>query len=100
MLTMKVKLITIIAEAVLEERLVRDLRAAGAKGFTRSEVRGEGSRGRRVGDVEGANVRLESLVSPEAADRILETLNENYFEHYAIVAFVEDVTVVRGDKYV
>lgn len=96
----RVKLVTIIAEAVLEDRLVRDIRRLGARGFTRSEVHGEGSRGRRVGDVEGANVRLECLVSAEAADRIVTALSEHYFENYAVVAFVEEVSVVRGDKYV
>jgi len=94
-----VKLVTIIAEAVLEDRLVRDVRRLGAKGFTRSAVHGEGSRGRRVGDVEGANVRIECLVSAEVADRILSELAERYFENYAIVSFVKDVSVVRGDKY-
>lgn len=96
----RVKLLTIIAEAVLEDRLTREIRELGARGFTRSEVRGEGSRGRRVGDVEGANVRLECLVSSETAERITAALAERYFENYAIVVFVEDVSVVRGDKYV
>ena len=100
MQTSNVKLVTIVAESVLTDRLLRDIRAAGAKGYTRSDVRGEGSRGRRVGDVEGANVRLECLVSAETAEAILTALNEGYFENYAIVAWVEDVAVVRGDKYI
>lgn len=99
MQTTPVKLVTIIAESVLEDRLLRDIRRLGAKGYTRSDVHGEGSRGRRVGDVEGANVRLECLVSSEVADRIVTQLAEHYFENYAIVAFVRDVSVVRGDKY-
>ncbi len=94
------KLVTIIAEAVLEERLVREIRDLGATGFTRSEVRGEGSRGRRVGDVEGANVRLECLVSAQTADRITAAISERYSENYAIVVFAEDVSVVRGEKHV
>ncbi len=98
--TTQVKLVTIIAESVLEHRLVNDIRRLGAKGFTRSEVSGEGSRGRRVGDVEGANIRLECLVSEATAERILEELAERYFENYAVVAFVENVAVVRGDKYI
>lgn len=96
----RVKLVTIIVESVLEDRLVREIRKLGATGFTRSDVRGEGSRGRRVGDVEGANVRLECLVSAETADRITEAIAARYFENYAIVVFVEDVSVVRGDKYI
>ncbi len=100
MLMTQVKLVTIIAEAVLEDLLVKELRTRGASGFTRSEVRGEGSRGRRVGDVEGANVRLEALVSAETADAITTAVAERFFENYAIVVFVQDVAVVRGEKYV
>lgn len=96
----RVKLVTIVAEAVLEARLIREIKELGARGFTRSEVRGEGSRGRRVSDVEGANVRLECLVSDETAERITSALADHYFENYAVVAFVEDVAVVRGEKYV
>ena len=100
MKTTSVKLVTIVAESVLEERLIEDIRSLGARGFTKSNVHGEGSRGRRVSDVEGANVRLESLVSDEVADRIVAVLAEKYFENYAIVAWIETVTVVRGHKYV
>ena len=93
-----VKLVTIIAKAVIEEHLIREIRSLGAKGFTTSEVRGEGSRGRRLGDAEGANVLLGCLVSAETAERTIVALSERYFEYYAIVVFVQGVSVVRGDK--
>lgn len=93
------KLVTIIAEAVLEDRLVRDLGALGARGWTTSHVRGEGSRGTRTSGLEGGNVRIETLVAPEVADRILDHLADHYFAHFALVAFTETVEVVRGDKY-
>lgn len=32
-------------------------------------------------------------------DAILEHVAGSYFEHYAAVAYVQDVQVVRGDKY-
>lgn len=95
-----VRLITIVAEAVLRDRLIDDLHERGATGYTLTEAHGEGSRGRRVGDVEGANVRIESLVSAETAEAMLARLEEAYFPHYAVVAWVEEVRVVRGDKYV
>ena len=40
--TVKVKLLTVIAEAVLRERLVEELKAAGATGYTVAEVHGSG----------------------------------------------------------
>ncbi|MFM2105431.1 MAG: hypothetical protein RL338_463 [Chloroflexota bacterium] len=91
--------VTIVAEALLEERLIRELRALGARGVTIGPVRGEGSRGVRSGDWEGSNVRLESIVSREVADAILARIAERYFDDYAVIAWVDDVEVVRGDKY-
>jgi len=44
-------------------------------------------------------VRIETIVGPAVADRILEHVSANYFEDYAVIAWVDDVGVVRGDKY-
>ncbi|HWG85189.1 MAG TPA: transcriptional regulator [Deinococcales bacterium] len=100
MQTTALKLVTIVAEALLEERLVRELRQHGARGYTITEARGSGSRGVRASEWEGKNVRIETLVSREVAERLLGHLAANYFEHFAVVAYVENVEVVRGDKYV
>ena len=54
----------------------------------------------RASGWEGKNIKIETLVNAEVADHILAHLAENYFLHYAVVAFVENVVVVRGDKYV
>jgi nitrogen regulatory protein PII len=99
MKTVRLRKVTIVAEALLEERLLRDVRERGARGFTVAQVRGEGSRGVRASEWEGHNVRIETLVSPEAADAILARVAEFYFPKFAVVAWVEDVEVVRGDKY-
>jgi nitrogen regulatory protein PII len=100
MKTVRLRKVTIVAEALLEERLLRAIRERGARGFTLAEVRGEGSRGVRASDWEGKNVRIETLVPAEAAERILAHVAEAYFPHFAVVAWVEDGEVVRGDKYV
>ena len=42
--TVTLKRVTIIAEALLEARLLADLERLGAKGFTIVEARGRGSR--------------------------------------------------------
>lgn len=98
--TTRLKKVTIIAEAVLEDRLLRDVRQLGARGYTLAEVRGEGSRGVRASEWEGKNLQIDVLVSAEVADRILERLAEHYFPVFAVVAYVSDVEVVRGDRYV
>lgn len=100
MKTVALKRVTIIGEALLEDRLVRDVRRLGARGHTVTSVRGEGSRGVRASEWEGQNVKVETIVSPEVADRLLDYLAATYFEHYAVIAYVETVEVVRGDKYI
>jgi nitrogen regulatory protein P-II 2 len=100
MRTVPLSLVTIIAESVLKERLVDDLREAGAKGYTLTECEGEGARHRRVSEHLGANIRIEVIASPEVADQLLEKLTHDYFPRYAVIAYLSTVQVVRGEKYV
>ncbi|GAB4108807.1 MAG: nitrogen regulatory protein P-II [Roseiflexaceae bacterium] len=99
MQTTTLRLVTVVAEAFIEDRLLRELRGLGARGYTLTEARGEGSRGVRASEWEGKNVKIEMLVSAEVASRILAHLAEHYFEHFAVVAYIQTVEVVRGDKY-
>jgi len=98
---MKVTLqkVTIVSEALLKDDLITLLRNKGATGFTVSQVEGEGSRGVRASDWEGRNVRIETIVSPAVADAILETLGQNYFENFAVIAWLSEVSVLRGEKF-
>jgi nitrogen regulatory protein P-II 2 len=91
--------ITIVAESVLEDRILRELRSLGATGYTITDARGEGSRGRRTMDLGGRNIRVEVVAGAALADAILAHVAEHYFEHFAVIAWVDDVEVVRGDKY-
>jgi nitrogen regulatory protein PII len=93
------KLVTIVAESVLQEQICRSLESLGATGYTVAEATGKGSRGMRVGELPGSNVRIETVVEPETSRAILALLERLYFPHYAIAAWVHDVAVVRGGKY-
>lgn len=95
----RLKLVTVVAERVLRNRLVEEIQALGARGFTLTEATGEGSRGVRASEWEGANIRLEIIVAPEVADRIVDHIAATYFEWHAVIVYVQDVDVVRGDKY-
>jgi hypothetical protein len=92
-------LVTIVAEAVVEHRLVRDVTACGARGWTVCDARGQGSRGVRADEFEGANIRLETLVPAEVADRLMTVLARDYFPRYAVVAWTTPAHVVRPAKY-
>lgn len=91
--------VTIVAESILEGRLIDDLRAAGALGWTIASVHGEGPRGRRVSDFEGGNVRVETLVAEDVAERIWSRLAEAYFPNYAITAWTYNAQVARPGRY-
>jgi nitrogen regulatory protein P-II 2 len=97
--TTRLKLVTIIAEAILEERLLRELRQLGARGYTVGSARGEGTRGIHGIDWEGQNVRIETLVGPEVAERIMTHVAAHYFIDYAVIIYTVDAEVLRSEKY-
>lgn len=99
MLMHRFKLVTIIAEPVLEPRITQELREFGATGFTVVEGRGEGSRAMHAAEIPGTNVRIETIVPPEIAERILAHVADAYFASYEVIAYLSDVDVMRPDKY-
>jgi hypothetical protein len=97
--TTPMMLVTIVAEPVLEPRLLGEFAGLGARGWTVTDARGAGSRHMRATDPPGANVRIETVVSAAVADAILTHLAAHYFPRYAVIAWATAVAVVRGDKY-
>lgn len=94
-----VKIVTIIAEEDLEDRLVRELKELGATGYTVARVRGEGADRARVSEWEGENIRLETIVDEPTAERIVTAMSERYFHHHSFVLLVTPAQVVRGAKF-
>ena len=95
----RLKKLTIVAERLLREPLIRLLEAEGAKGHTRIAVEGTGSRGIHASDWEGRNVQLETIVSEATANRILARIADEYLENYAVIAYLCDVDVLRRSKF-
>ena len=94
------KLLTIVAESALESLLVGDLKRLGVTGYTVWDVRGEGTRGKRKGDCDQSrSICLTSICQADLAHTILEHLAATYFEDYAIVAYLSDVQVHRGNRF-
>ncbi len=99
---MKVTLtkITIITESLLTDHILELIKEHGGTGHTLTKVEGEGSRGTHASDWEGRNTKIETIVTAEDADTILDLLNERYFEDYAIIAWLSEVQVLRSKKFV
>lgn len=94
------KLVTIITEAIIEKFLIEDLKSLGIRGYTISEVRGEGARGKRSADWDHAqNIRIEIVCGPETSEKIIFFLKEKYYEDYAIIVYRSDVEVTRPEKF-
>lgn len=94
----KLKLITIIAETILEEQICEELLSLGATGYTIVESKGHGSVGRKSGIFPGENIRIESIVNDEISTKILEAISK-YFNDYSVVCYISDVSVLRVEKY-
>ncbi|THF67065.1 transcriptional regulator [Pseudothauera nasutitermitis] len=95
------KLVVIIAEQALEGPLARDVMALGAHGYTVADVRGWGAHGARSGAWEAdKSIRMEILCDEATSLAITRHVEEQYFRHYAMVAFVADVGVLRPQKFV
>ena len=94
------KLLTIVCEAALEVALLRDLESLGARGYTVTDARGKGSRGRRDATWgPNANIRVEVLCAADTADAISRALRERYYDDYSMVLFTADVEVLRPEKF-
>ena len=94
------KLLTIVTEAALEDTLVRDIEALGARGYTITDARGKGGRGKRdAAWAPHANIRLEVLCGADTALAICAALRERYSDNYSMVIYVADVDVLRPEKF-
>lgn len=54
----------------------------------------------RSGEIPGQNIKIESVVSELGAARIVDHIAQEYFSNYAVIVYIGDVSVVRGEKYV
>jgi nitrogen regulatory protein P-II 2 len=91
--------LTIVAEGVLEERLLALVERCGARGWTVSMAQGHGPSHHGVSAIEGGNVRIETLVADDVASRIWGGLESDFFPHYAVSAWAYDVRVARIARY-
>jgi nitrogen regulatory protein PII len=99
MKTVPMKRITIIGDTTVQYRIVKEVEEMGATGYTVYPVHGKGQRGVRPRHGEPPNAKIEVIASPEVAHRILEHIAQHYFENYAIIAYLDDVEVLRGEKF-
>ncbi len=85
------KLVTIIAEAVLREPLIHKVLELGATGASYHATGGIGARGTRHDVVLGENVQIKVVCGEPVARAIFQFLHDHYLERYACIAWMTDV---------
>lgn len=85
-------LVTIICEAVLQDRLIKLLQTSNVSGYTIIPAQGAGGHGRRMGDMAGYNTNIEvkTIVADETSTQLLEDLKE-FPKNHALIAFRQKV---------
>ena len=94
------KRVVIIGDSTVEYRLLKEILALGATGYTTYRVHGEGAKGLRPRHAEPGNTKIEVITTAEIAQNILEHVAKHYFQEYAMIAFLDDVEVLRREKFV
>ena len=93
-------LLVIVAEAVLEQQLVRDARQRGAQGWTVNEVRSAGREGVREGAWEAdRTIELKVICDEAVADAIAEHVLTVYAPNYSVVMYFSSVAVLRPERF-
>jgi nitrogen regulatory protein PII len=101
----RAKKIVIITEKLITEDVTSIIDECGATGYSISSVGGKGSRGKRSADRDvladtSANIRIEVIVPNEAmARKIAERIAKEYLINYSGIMFLEDVEVLRPEKF-
>lgn len=98
--THPMKRVTIVTEALAREPIRRLLTEVGAHGYTIFGVEGSGARGPRPADIaEYGNIQIEVVLTPAVAERLLERLDREFFPRYAMIAYEDEVRVIRPEKF-
>jgi len=94
------KMVTVICEELVRPVVERLLKEVGAHGFTVFPVEGAGQQGSRRGEMsEFRNVQFEVIVQPAVAEKLMERLQSEYFPRYTMIAYEQDVRVLRREKF-
>lgn len=93
------KLVTIVTEPILANQIKSEIQEIGSSGVTTTEVSGEGNRHLNAGEVPGNKIKLECVVDPSLARKIMEHIAQKYFGNFSVITFSQDVEVLRPEKF-
>ncbi|WP_298913144.1 DUF3240 family protein [uncultured Algimonas sp.] len=97
--------LTVIAERLLQDRLIDMLYAGGAKGHTLFDGSGKGEHGDRVGDRASVIhdftiVQIDAVFGKDhQARKVAEEIAEDVFIDYAGIVYLSPVEVIRAKRF-
>jgi hypothetical protein len=95
-----IKRVTVYATKALEDNLLGHFLSLGSTGYTVTECRGKGDKAVLDDPMCSAtHVRIEVLVQPHVAEKIMKFLDLHHLRSQAVAACVEDVQVPKADHY-
>jgi nitrogen regulatory protein PII len=99
MKTTTMKRITIVVDNSVERQIVKEIHDLGATGYTCTVVHGNGAKGARPNHWAGPNAKIEVIGTSQVTERILEHIEKNYFGHFATIVYLDEVEVLRAEKF-
>lgn len=99
----ELKKVVIITESVIKDKVLQHITSMGAKGYTIDTVCGKGERGVRddntlLGEYL-RNIKIDIIATEQIAEKIAVTMVEKFFKDYAGIVYIEDVKVLRAEKF-
>lgn len=97
--------VTIIAERLLQDRLIKKLEAAGAKGYTIVDGSGKGEHFTRSGDratvVSAFSIiRIEAILSSDAqAHTVAQEIEAAFFKQYSGIVYLSPIEILRPQRF-
>jgi nitrogen regulatory protein PII len=95
-----IRRVTVYADGSLEARLLKQFLALGSTGYTVLDCRGKGEHD-TVDDPfsQTKRVKIELLVRPEVADKIVDHLEAGHYQRRAVSVYVQSVEVPAVERY-
>lgn len=94
------KLLTIITNDSMEERIIGMFKKYGVSGYTIFRVGGSGSSGLEI-DITGfdANIMAKVIVSQSQLNVLLESIERKLRKGYHLTVYIADVDVITPEKF-
>jgi hypothetical protein len=99
-----IRRVTVYADYGLEANLIPHFLSLGANGYTITPCRGKGEHGEHSAPIAPlssttSHVRIELIVQPDVALKIMMFLQANYLKSRSVAACIEEVQVAKGERF-